>query len=99
MMARVAIVPPPTRGVPPGVTVGDVVSARRMTCCVYAVKRITGSPSAMTMSAPGKTQSGSPIPMIAARATIATMTNAAAYVTSAFLSMPRPPSSTAGIGA
>ncbi len=76
-IAIVAIVPcTASDGVPPGVYVGVAVAARCDTYCAYAVKRMTGSPSAMTMSAPRNTHSGSPIAMIAARATIATPTNA-----------------------
>jgi len=59
----------------PGVSVGVCVMARRVSRCTNAVKRITGSPSAITMSAPGNTQSGSPMPTIAARARTATATN------------------------
>jgi hypothetical protein len=40
---------------------------------------MTGSPSAMTMSDPENTQSGRPMAMIAARATIRNATKAAAY--------------------
>jgi hypothetical protein len=76
--AIVAIVPCTTLGVPPGVNVGVAVAARRTTRCTYPVHRTTGRPSAMTTREPGKTQSGRPIPTIAALATIATTTNAAA---------------------
>src|SRR6185437_12187501 len=99
--ASVAIVPRtlPSDGVPPGVNVGVAVAMRWETYCVYAVNRMTGSPSAMTASAPGNTQSGSPIAMIAARATSATPRNAAAYTANARASMPRPPNRIAGIAA
>ena len=80
LIASVAIVPcsAASDGVPPGVKVGVAAAMRCETYWVYPVTRITGSPSAMTASAPGKTQSGSPIAMIAARARIATARNAAA---------------------
>src|SRR6476620_1221462 len=88
--AIVAIVPCAT-GEPDGVYDGDVVTARRVTYCVYAVNRIIGSPSAMTIRAPGKTQSGSPMPTIDAFATTATRLHAAAYTARDFWSMPRAP--------
>jgi hypothetical protein len=78
LRAMFAIVPCVVDGVPPGVYVGVAVIARRVTRWTYPVPRITGSPSAITMSAPGNTQSGRPMPTIAAFATIATMTNAVA---------------------
>ena len=80
LMAIVAIVPCPAASarVPPGVNVGVAAAARRATNWVYAVKSTSGSPSAMTTSAPGKTQSGRPIAMMAARARMATATNAPA---------------------
>src|SRR5688500_9644996 len=77
-IASVAIVPWFADGVPPGVYVGVCVTRRRVVRCTYAVNRITGRPSAITTSAPGYTQSGSPIATIAAFASTATNTNAAA---------------------
>src|SRR5262245_43296909 len=97
LMAIVASVPVVTRGVPPGVIVGDVVTARRAMYCVYAVKRMTGKPRPITTSAPGKTQSGSPKPAIAAFGAVATTMHATAYTASAFLSIPRPPRRIDGI--
>ena len=78
LSAMVAIVPCTSDGVPPGVYVGVCVMARRITRCTYPVQRMTGRPSAITTSEPGNTQSGSPIPTIAAFASTATTTNAAA---------------------
>ena len=79
LSAIVAIVPcAAVPGLPPGVNVGVAMAARRATRCTYPVQRITGSPSAITISEPGNTQSGSPMPTIAAFARIATATNAAA---------------------
>ena len=79
LMASVAMVPRPraSEGVPFGVYVGVAVAARRVTYCAYAVNSTIGSPSAMTTSAAGNTQSGRPIAMMAARARIATPRNAA----------------------
>ena len=58
---------------PPGVYVGVAPITRRAVRCTYAVNRITGSPSAITTSAPGNTQSGNPTATIAAFATTATI--------------------------
>ena len=56
---------------PPGVSV-VCIRASFAWWCTRPVNRITGSPSAITMSDPGNTQSGSPMTMIAARLRIAT---------------------------
>ena len=77
--AMVAIVPcAAVLGVPPGVNVGVAVIARRVTRCTYPVQSTTGRPSAITTSEPGNTHSGRPMPTIAALASTATATNAAA---------------------
>src|SRR4029079_12676582 len=65
-------------GVPPGVNVGVAAIARRVTRWTYPVHKTTGSPKPITRSAPGNTQSGSPMTIVAALARIATATNAAA---------------------
>src|SRR5690606_3221855 len=74
LSAMVAMVPDGAFGTmePPGVSVGVAVTAWRATRLTYAVARIAGSPSSITSTAPGKTQSGSPIPTTAALARIAT---------------------------
>ena len=76
-LTAICVIVDRTAGVPPGV-MADIVRAWRVPCCTNAVNKIIGSPRAITPSAPGKTQSGSPITMVAARATSATPTNASA---------------------
>ena len=60
-----------------GLRPGVVSRMRRVLCCTKCVARITGSPSAITMIDPGKTQLGSPMAMTEAFATIGTRTAAA----------------------
>ena len=81
---------------PPGVTIG-IVRAWCAPRCTKYVKRIAGNPSAMTTTAPGNTQSGRPMAMIAARATIVTATNAAAQNASARARRGRPPRRISGM--
>ena len=74
LSAIVAIVPEGARVAvdPPGVRVGVVNAACRATRLTYAVISSAGRPSSITATAPGKTQSGRPMPTTAALATIAT---------------------------
>ena len=82
---------------PPGVSVGVAVSARRATDWTYPVNRITGRPSAITMSAPGSTQVGSPIVTVAALAIAATAITDTTYASSARRNAAGPCMSTEGI--
>ena len=59
-------------GVPPGVRVGVLVSARCAVRWTNAVNRMTGSPSPATTRAPGSTHDGNPMPTMAALARIQT---------------------------
>jgi hypothetical protein len=57
---------------------GVIVASWRRVRSAYQANSTTGSPSAMTMSAPGKTHPGTPTAMTAARAMMATAAAAAA---------------------
>src|SRR5689334_6371864 len=70
LSAIVAIVP--CCGAAPMLDGCERMNARRAVCCAYAVNRITGNPASITPTAPGNTQPGSPITVVAAHAVTTT---------------------------
>ena len=74
LIAIVAMVPArcASDGVPPGVNVGVAVAARCATYCVYAGEQDHREPERHDDQRAGEDPVGSPMAMIAARATIAT---------------------------
>ena len=83
--ARSAMKPATTTTNPPNAAAPPWTVRRQVRCGLAssAVISTTGSPSAITITAPGNTHSGSPITDVARRASTATASNAAAYRASA----------------